>query len=722
MRKRIAGLLLAAGILPFVFGTSEVSATVLPQDRIATTSMSEATMKSELKDLMTDIGGFTGARYSVQASFKAPYHGSVMSPEYLDLVKRNLNFFRKLAGSPEIKTMTSSQDIANVALVQGLMHRAGGPRISHFPVQSGFQKPDGMSEEFYDKYARNAVDYHNILSYGHEPAMAVIGYLNEGLTNFTLGHRNSLIAPTVTGMDFGGLTDGSAEYTAGKSEVEGNLPDKDLFAFPGPGAFPATVMRAKGFAWGFYFNPETIEVTPQLTITVEKEGEPASVHTGITESYDQGTPRKIFRYDSWPYDWNGSIYGIQPPFEQKGYYAPGTYHVFINGLKKNGEPAEFSYTVKLVDVADSMMLAAGPYDVYWHGSDGNWRISYGRKYLRNIRYYVGDKVYLIGKDGRVAQNSWEYDRGGYFWYNNDCQEETGWVDAEGKRWYVDPERGRLAGMQRIGEDTYWLNHSGGYHKGRLNYRGQTYYFNEEGKMQIHWFTDGEKRCYADGKGRMVNGLRFVGKKLYYFGPKDNPYVRTWSGFRKIGDAYYYSDQDGSLRRGWVTVNGKKYYMDGKGRRVSGVRFVGKTLYAFGGPEDGSLQKFRGFRKIGSEYYYGNGDGGLHRGWFHRGDKTYRLDGKGRRMHGFRYVDGKLYFFGGKSDGSMRKLNGFRKIGEDYYHYDKDHSLHRGWLTRKDGKYYMDGKGRRASGYRKIGNKTYYFGKKTDGRLQTPPRR
>lgn len=247
--------------------------------------------------------------------------------------------------------------------------------------------------------------------------------------------------------------------------------------------------------------------------------------------------------------------------------------------------------------------------------------------------------------------------------------------------------------------------------------GLLYYFDDMRKGRITgWYEAEGKRYHADENHILSQGRTEIDGKWYFFG-RQNPWLMKYRGFRKIGDHYYHFDKDYSLHVGWLQRGDKRYYMNGNGQRVSGFRFIGSKLYFFGGVSDPYWRQNRGFHKIGNEYYHYDKDHSLHRGWLTRKEGKYYMDGKGRRMYGFRFVKGKLYYFGGKTDGKLRQLRGFRKIGKHYYHYDADHSLHRGWLTRGDKRYYMSGKGVRAYGIWKVGDKRYYFGDEKTGYLR-----
>ncbi len=202
--------------------------------------------------------------------------------------------------------------------------------------------------------------------------------------------------------------------------------------------------------------------------------------------------------------------------------------------------------------------------------------------------------------------------------------------------------------------------------------------------------------------------------------------------------------------GWKTEKGNKYYYQDN-VKVIGIQKIGSKYYYFNG--DGVLQKSK-LIKISNEYYYVKKDGSLQTGWLTINKKRYYFsyqDCKGYK--GYHKIDGKLYYFyygngylrkGWQklsnnnwfySDGNGVVKTGWQTIGgkryffnksypyqaytgyhllggKIYYFYQGNHYLRKGWQKLKNSWYYSDGNGVVKTGWQTIGGKRYFFNKQS----------
>ena len=138
------------------------------------------------------------------------------------------------------------------------------------------------------------------------------------------------------------------------------------------------------------------------------------------------------------------------------------------------------------------------------------------------------------------------------------------------------------------------------------------------------------------------------------------------------------------QHGWVKTNGKWYYYDANGIKVTNAskKIDGKWYY-FG--KDGAM--YTNWQKINNRWYYFGTDGAMRTGWQQINGKWYYFDSKGVMQTGWILLDGKWYYL--LSDGSMLT----------------------GWLNDKGKWYYLDSNGVMLIGLQKINYKTYYFNSK-----------
>ena len=175
------------------------------------------------------------------------------------------------------------------------------------------------------------------------------------------------------------------------------------------------------------------------------------------------------------------------------------------------------------------------------------------------------------------------------------------------------------------------------------------------------------------------------------------------GFKVVnGTGYYYND-NGTLFKGWLKLNGKVYFFD----KTTGKQFLGWQR-----SEKGTYMRF--FKKqagaggymltglvtdnAGNLRYFNPADGMMIRGWEKRDGKFRYYDLKTGIMYkGLRVIDGNYYYF---------LVNGTNAV--------KGACFKNGFYTYRGKRYYFSpttGKG--AKGTLKLGTATYYFNAKCE---------
>lgn len=164
-----------------------------------------------------------------------------------------------------------------------------------------------------------------------------------------------------------------------------------------------------------------------------------------------------------------------------------------------------------------------------------------------------------------------------------------------------------------------------------------------------------------GSGKAVkNKWISVNGKVYYVN-KNGYRVTGWIKYR---GKFYYMEKSGVMHTGWLTLSGKKYYMKSNGVAVKKLRRIGDATYYFN-PSDAPMKK--GWVTIGKDKYYFS-----------------KIDG---RMRTSTWVPG-----GGK----------YRWVAED------GKLKTSCWIINGKNKYYVNSDGVRVTGTQYIGNKGYYF--------------
>ena len=158
-------------------------------------------------------------------------------------------------------------------------------------------------------------------------------------------------------------------------------------------------------------------------------------------------------------------------------------------------------------------------------------------------------------------------------------------------------------------------------------------------------------------------------KTYYFVEKSNASYAWCAGWKNFDGKYRYFGEDGVMKTGWLTVNGKKYYLDpDTGFRLIGLQEVDGKTYYFVEKNNASYAWCAGWKNFDGNYRYFDKDGVMLTGWQTIDGKEYYLSKTtGLRKTGFVKVDGEyLYVKGGRKT----KTTGFVLVDDKYYQVEK----------------------------------------------------
>lgn len=272
---------------------------------------------------------------------------------------------------------------------------------------------------------------------------------------------------------------------------------------------------------------------------------------------------------------------------------------------------------------------------------------------------VGGKRYHITPNGRMTFYGKSTYDGNYYYAGADGVLKTGRQTINGKLYYFDKKTGkRLEGVNvKIGKYTLY------FHKGT-------------GDAKTGWLKTGGNTYYYDSSYHRVTGWKMINGKRYYFDPaKDG--ARVGKGWKKInGENYYfsksgvvktgffdvtnkkgvknryYADANGKRQSGWITVDGRKYYMNPSNyvMKTGWLTNNGKTYYL--NPNKDAVTygaAITGWKEISdgtaSYMYYFESDGARHTGWYTENGKRYYFDSSGKMYTGKHTIDGTTYDFG-----------------------------------------------------------------------------
>ena len=300
----------------------------------------------------------------------------------------------------------------------------------------------------------------------------------------------------------------------------------------------------------------------------------------------------------------------------------------------------------------------------------------------------------------------------YFRYLN------GWHDSSDGRFYIS-DRQRLTGLYKIENAMYLFDGNGILLEGPAEEDGRVYYSTKDGVVRGVVEIDGEAYYFDEKDGVLRRGFYTEDGVDYY--RNSHGFIET--GIREIDGKVYYIGSDGQLLSGWAPFeNGMRYFAPSDYAMVTGIREIDGAKYWF--DWNGYVQK--GFIRDDGICYYGESqNGALQFGRVNIDGKEYYLAEEGARLNGIAAAEGKNWYFienafqtGWVEDESGRfycsadgLVTGNKTIdGKDYY-FEPDYRLARGWITREDGRFYFDEDGAMLKGWQTIDGKNYCFSDK-----------
>lgn len=182
----------------------------------------------------------------------------------------------------------------------------------------------------------------------------------------------------------------------------------------------------------------------------------------------------------------------------------------------------------------------------------------------------------------------------------------------------------------INDGTGWFWYENGQKfTGFRFYMGTYYWFENGARINNAWRSAWGYRYYVDGEGRAVQGLRTIGGKRYHFGTDGTFYLRTNQTVAHNQEKYRASS-DGELQP-WSG------YFD----TPAGWRWI----------ENG--QMYTGFRFYMGAYYYFRNGVRQHNQFVSQWGLHYYVGSDGRSVQGIHMIDGKRYNFGSNGTFYMR---------------------------------------------------------------------
>ena len=368
------------------------------------------------------------------------------------------------------------------------------------------------------------------------------------------------------------------------------------------------------------------------------------------------------------------------------------YHFDENGKMQSGVVVEDG-VCKLYS-EDGALLETGK-SQGWSLLDGNYYYLSGGAILKDVsRCLLDGNWYGFDTTGKMRVNTIVDGR----FYGSSGAAQIGWFKIDGSWYYASPVTALL-------------------YKGFHVMNGVTYYFDQNGVMQIGEFVVDRKLFTTDASGAVISKKKlqdgwtsYKGNWYYY---KDGT---AYTGF--VGD--YYVILGEMIHNQIVLWNGKRYCIGEDGRYLANTWCNNGASYA---TEDGTLI-FNGWKKIDGKPYYFVGttvsyDPQDKSSGVYTKDRVY-LSPNGYAQ-GWALIDGIYYY----KEGSQFVKNQVKKINGEWYLFDVHGSMVTGFsspetfgydtYTYDGGKFYYGADGKRVNyiGWQVIDGNWYYFNSKSE---------
>ncbi|MFF2449625.1 hypothetical protein ACFVSW_21515 [Neobacillus sp. NPDC058068] len=290
--------------------------------------------------------------------------------------------------------------------------------------------------------------------------------------------------------------------------------------------------------------------------------------------------------------------------------------------------------------------------------------------------------------------------------------QTGWVQSQGKTYYIDPATGQpVKGMQKIEGKIYFFDEDGVWIAGWVEHNGKEYYAYANGTIAYGWkYIDNEWYYFTPADGTLVYDWKYINGKWYFF-DEDGAMV---TGFIYYNDLIYLLKNDGSMATSWQSIEGYWYYFNGSGELQSGWLFWKNNWYYL---DDEEFNMVTGLQVVNRKLYYFDSSGVMKKGWQLVKGHWYFFNNSGDAVTGWKQIGGKWYHFSEK-DGTMQ--TGWQYLNLNYqiynappnhqswYYFNASGAMTTGWLFYKGSWYYLDQYGMMTVGTRWIDRTRYYF--------------
>ena len=325
-------------------------------------------------------------------------------------------------------------------------------------------------------------------------------------------------------------------------------------------------------------------------------------------------------------------------------------------------------------------------------------------------YYVIQQSKRAGFPGIIVEHAYLSNQSDYNNYlSSDAKlKKLGEADAKGIITYLDTS-GYVGKWVQSGSQWKYQNYDGSYVKNCWKLiKNLWYHFDANGIMQTGFLTLNGKTYYLQSSGAMKTGWQKISNTWYYF---DSSGAMVSNGWRWINSKCYYFDKNGKMAVDtWIG----EYYVDASGAWVKDKqKETDKWIQSSGRwwyrHADGSYTR-SGWEYIGGKWYYFDQNGWMVTGWQEvKGSWDYMESNGAMVSSDWKWINSKCYYF--DKNGKMAAntwIDGSYVDASGAWVKDKKQEPDK-WIRSSGRWWYRHGDGTYTrSDWEYIGNKWYYF--------------
>ena len=418
---------------------------------------------------------------------------------------------------------------------------------------------------------------------------------------------------------------------------------------------------------------------------MQKGGWAKSSEYGYTQWYYAGSDGVLLK--GWQ-KINGTWY----------YFDPDSEYMYVGANKIDGKMYYFSESGAWVNKAgwQSIPYPFGSGKAWFYNDETGTPVT-GWKKINGTWYYFDEEYGIMSTgvryitDNNGTGNWWYFSASGA-WVNKPGWQSfsyTAYTDSYGataKEWvYINSDGTLVTGWQDIKGSRYYFEDAIMFNGVTREIDGSTYYFEPSGALTktAGW----HRRDFSDG-----------GHNYWYTEKNDGIISMGWKNIG--GKTYYFGSDDGQYYHDGVMYHNAPYYIDG-----ALYFFTESGSLASGGWQSVSYTINNVTSK---DWYYTNSDGTVVTGWVTVGGVHYYFDPDYRGlMHkgGWYEVEGKMEFF--DQSGACKTDQGWIEVDGNMRYRKSDGKYATGWYKVENIYYFFDSNGNVKTGWVKSGSKWYY---------------